>query len=54
MVTQAVAENIKSHAESRRAVFSSSKKKYCANKRFSVTLNLRYMHGVLNVNEIKN
>jgi hypothetical protein len=33
---------------------SSKKKKYCANKRFSVTSNLRYMHGVLNVDEIKN
>jgi hypothetical protein len=30
------------------------KKKYCANKRFPVTSNLRYMHGVLNVDEIKN
>jgi hypothetical protein len=30
------------------------KKKHCANKRFLVTLNLRYMHGVLNVDEIKN
>jgi hypothetical protein len=30
------------------------KKKYGANKRFSVTLNLRYMHGVLNVDKIKN
>jgi hypothetical protein len=30
------------------------KKKYCANKRFSITSNLRYMHGVLNVDEIKN
>jgi hypothetical protein len=35
-------------------VYSLKKKKYCANKRFSVTLNLRYMHGVLNVDEIKN
>jgi hypothetical protein len=34
------------------AVFTSSKK-YYANKRFSVTSNLRYMHGVLNVDEIK-
>jgi hypothetical protein len=30
------------------------KKKYCANKRFPVTSNLRYMHGVLNVDKIKN
>jgi hypothetical protein len=30
------------------------KKKYCANKRFSVTSNLRYMYGVINVDEIKN
>jgi hypothetical protein len=30
------------------------KKKYCGNKRFPVTSNLRYMHGVLNVDEIKN
>jgi hypothetical protein len=30
------------------------KKKHYAEKRFSVTLNLRYMHGVLNVDEIKN
>jgi hypothetical protein len=29
------------------------KKKYCANKKFSVTSNLRYMHGVLNVDKIK-
>jgi hypothetical protein len=36
------------------AVFTSSKKKYGANKRFPVTSNLRYMHGVLNVDEIKN
>jgi hypothetical protein len=37
------------------AVFTSlKKKKYCANKRFLVTSNLRYMHGVLNVDEIKN
>jgi hypothetical protein len=35
------------------AVFS-SKKKYCAKKRFLVTSNLRYMHGVLNIDEIKN
>jgi hypothetical protein len=36
------------------AVFSSSKKKkYYAKKRFPVTLNLRYMHRVLNVDEIK-
>jgi hypothetical protein len=27
---------------------------HCANKRFPVTSNLRYMHGVLNVDEIKN
>jgi hypothetical protein len=33
---------------------TSSKKKYCANKRFCVTSNLRYMYGVLNVDEIKN
>jgi hypothetical protein len=32
----------------------SPQKKYCANKRFLVTSNLRYMHGVLNVDEIKN
>jgi hypothetical protein len=30
------------------------KKKYYAKKRFSVTSNLRYMHEVLNVDEIKN
>jgi hypothetical protein len=30
------------------------KKKYCAEKRFLVTSNLRYMYGVLNVDEIKN
>jgi hypothetical protein len=30
------------------------KKKYYVKKRFSVTSNLRYMHGVLNVDEIKN
>jgi hypothetical protein len=30
------------------------KKKHCINKRFPVTSNLRYMHGVLNVDEIKN
>jgi hypothetical protein len=36
-----------------KAVFSSSKK-YYAKKRFPVTSNLRYMHGVLNVDEIKN
>jgi hypothetical protein len=35
------------------AVFS-SKKKYYAKKRLSVTLNLWYMHGVLNADEIKN
>jgi hypothetical protein len=29
------------------------KKKYCANKRFPVTSNLRYMHVILNVDEIK-
>jgi hypothetical protein len=29
-------------------------KKHCAEKRFPVTSNLRYMHGVLNVDEIKN
>jgi hypothetical protein len=29
-------------------------KKHCANKRLSVTSNLRYMHGVLNLDEIKN
>jgi hypothetical protein len=29
-------------------------KKNTANKRFPVTSNLRYMHGVLNVDEIKN
>jgi hypothetical protein len=28
-------------------------KKHCAEKRFPVTSNLRYMHGVLNVDEIK-
>jgi hypothetical protein len=28
--------------------------KHCAEKRFPVTSNLRYMHGVLNVDEIKN
>jgi hypothetical protein len=36
-----------------KAVFSSLKK-YYAEKRFSVTSNLRYMHGVLNIDEIKN
>jgi hypothetical protein len=30
------------------------KKKYCTNKRFPVISNLRYIHGVLNVDEIKN
>jgi hypothetical protein len=30
------------------------KKIHCANKRFLVTSNLRYMHGVLNVDKIKN
>jgi hypothetical protein len=35
-------------------VFTSLKKKYFANQRFSVTSNLRYMHKVLNVDEIKN
>jgi hypothetical protein len=34
------------------AVFSL--KKHYAEKRFSVTSNLRYMYGVLNVDEIKN
>jgi hypothetical protein len=29
-------------------------KKHCAEKRFPVTSNLRYMHGVLNIDEIKN
>jgi hypothetical protein len=38
----------------RKAVFSSKKKKHCAEKRFPVTSNLRYMHGVLNIDEIKN
>jgi hypothetical protein len=36
-----------------RAVFSSKKKHY-AKKKFSVISNLRYMHEVLNVDEIKN
>jgi hypothetical protein len=30
------------------------KKKYYAKKKFSVTSNLRYMHEILNVDEIKN
>jgi hypothetical protein len=30
------------------------KKKYYTKKRFSVLSNLRYMHGVLNVDKIKN
>jgi hypothetical protein len=36
------------------AVFSSSKKNTMPKKKFSLTSNLRYMHGVLNVDEIKN
>jgi hypothetical protein len=39
--------------EHTRAVFS-SEKKYGAEKKFPATSNLRYMHGVLNVDEIKN
>jgi hypothetical protein len=43
-------------AQVRRAVFSSLKKKkyVLCEKRFSITSNLRYMHGILNVDEIKN
>jgi hypothetical protein len=40
-----------------KALFSFSKtpeKMHYAKRRFPVTSNLRYMHGVLNVDEIKN